>query len=1373
MFAVRSCQLLLLCATLAGAVASFAQDKALLEGDVSKVVNSQGVPIAGVVLKLENKKLQNESQGLLRTYSSDSEGLYYFFDLTPSDDYVISATAEPSLQCWFPSIDGTQKYAAQKFSVNVGEKKYLLPPVVCEPKAVSAPAASPSLTPGGGDAGQQQTPPSGPPSPAPSANVMQSIAEQRPIALDTLSTSLSTVISNDQLRTLPLYNRNFLALGLLSISTHDVQAGSTLAGASFSISGQQPTTNDFLLDGMNNLASSNNQAIPFQVNDAVQEFRVVYANSDAQFGRNLGGVANIVTQRGTSNFHGSVFGFFNSASLNADSPLSVYGNSGFAQAAAYAGALDSAPAQAYYPFSPQSTEPIYSPTTYNQYVATVKALGQNCTTPGARLGSPQCYQLFDPAAVLAGHDIHYQPFSSQQFGARAGGSFLKKWFWFGDYEGTRIDNPNPILDRVPSSFDRSHLSEFASGTPGYQDALIAQNVLALYPQSNVVAVPGVLEFYQGQAPNYTNVDNYLVRLDFNQSDKSSWTVRYNLQDLHQLHDDSLPTSTAYPGNGSYTSALNQSLVLSFTHQFSPNLANEARVGFTRFQVLETPQDQNFNASNVGLPSGPMPTFVLSGLDPQYAGAKPGVPGGFAGWYNSFWASSLAGPYTPVTPSLDGLFPFAQIGAPLGSPGQRRDTEGQYVDNVSLTKGRHYLRMGGGFQNLQNIFIADGFSRGLVVSSDIGEFTSDSATCNFPTGSPINPCSQAAFSSPSFDYALHQQAPYRGLFNSYIWSGYIQDTWRAKSHLTVNLGLRYEYFSVPSETNNQIWNYDPAANGLVQQNHSQVFDPFSFNCAATSFSQLDSVYPANAAALPWRCQPTASYNLQSSKANFGPRVGLAWSNSDATTVIRGGYGLFYDQLPVSGIAQLMFNRPTPSNFTNPQAIYGQSFLSPYCGSMGQCGLGNSSLVTIDPNKAVSQVATVPFGISAINAHQFQSPRSQQVNVSVEQQVTQKLSLEIAYVGNFTSRIPAITNAGFNNEWFCTNSAGAPIPGEQNPATNCDSFSYLPIQTLSDAAHGDYNAFVVQAHTRGWHGLYANAAYSWSKAMDDASQVNFSLIPTSLFTQLYGLQFYGLANPSVFGIGQTTLFAPAGFMTPSSFPPSLNNLLNAGLNTTGAGQVNATPYGVPQDPTNYLHNDYGTSDLNLTNRLVIDFAWNLPWRQSSKLLGGWTVSGILLAESGQPFTIFTGPLGGELTQRVNLTGLLPTTTGNPNAYIGQTSSISMPSLACATAEPAESYYVQGQILFSGTAGTPCLGNSARNGFSGPAYVNFDTAVQKNIRVSERFSLISRAEFYNLFNRANYYNPISAYSLNGVTTNPQFGEIKSAHDPRRIQLALRLNW
>ena len=73
------------------------------------------------------------------------------------------------------------------------------------------------------------------------------------------------------------------------------------------------------------------------------------------------------------------------------------------------------------------------------------------------------------------------------------------------------------------------------------------------------------------------------------------------------------------------------------------------------------------------------------------------------------------------------------------------------------------------------------------------------------------------------------------------------------------------------------------------------------------------------------------------------------------------------------------------------------------------------------------------------------------------------------------------------------------------------------------------------------------------MDNAAQINFSIIPTSLFTQIYTLQFYGLANPSVFGIGNTTRFLVQELTPPpiSAFPPSLNTLLNAGLTTTGAG------------------------------------------------------------------------------------------------------------------------------------------------------------------------------------------------------------------------------
>ena len=95
-----------------------------------------------------------------------------------------------------------------------------------------------------------------------------------------LSVSLGANISNQQLRVLPLYNRTFLALGLIQPGVHDVPQGSPLQQAGFSIAGSQPTSTNFLLDGVDNVASSNNQAIPFQINEAVQEFRVIYAAPD-------------------------------------------------------------------------------------------------------------------------------------------------------------------------------------------------------------------------------------------------------------------------------------------------------------------------------------------------------------------------------------------------------------------------------------------------------------------------------------------------------------------------------------------------------------------------------------------------------------------------------------------------------------------------------------------------------------------------------------------------------------------------------------------------------------------------------------------------------------------------------------------------------------------------------------------------------------------------------------------------------------------------------------------------------------------------------------------------------------------------------------
>src|SRR5208283_2151138 len=138
-------------------------------------------------------------------------------------------------------------------------------------------------------------------------------------------------------------------------------------------------------------------------------------------------------------------------------------------------------------------------------------------------------------------------------------------------------------------------------------------------------------------------------------------------------------------------------------------------------------------------------------------------------------------------------------------------------------------------------------------------------------------------------------------------------------------------------------------------------------------------------LPWRCKNTASGNfLHASATQFEPRVGVLWSNADASTVVRAGFGIFYDQLPTSQIARLMFNRPTSLNINTPQAIYGQNFNSFYCGSAvvgqspGQCAFGNASLAGVNQGTTVYQSAAEPFGISAVDSNNMNSPMSRQVS-----------------------------------------------------------------------------------------------------------------------------------------------------------------------------------------------------------------------------------------------------------------------------------------------------------------------------------------------------------------------------------------------------------
>jgi len=358
------------------------------------------------------------------------------------------------------------------------------------------------------------------------------------------------------------------------------------------------------------------------------------------------------------------------------------------------------------------------------------------------------------------------------------------------------------------------------------------------------------------------------------------------------------------------------------------------------------------------------------------------------------------------------------------------------------------------------------------------------------------------------------------------------------------------------------------------------------------------------------------------------------------------------------------------------------------------------------------------------------------------------LEVGYVGSLGRHMPVVNNGNFAHEWDAS-------------TLLIDNFTTTPIFSMANAGDSDYHSFMGRVRVAEWHGLRFNATYTWSKATDNIASSQLPLLPVPGPDMLLGYQLTGTQNFTPYCIYLNDpvfcLIAPATF-------PNINFVPSA-VTTTGGGAVYTTPYNIPQDPFNYLVNDHGRSDFDSKHRLVLDYTWEVPGAKSSALKGNWAVSGIFVAQSGQPFTIFSGPMLGEVTQRASASGAVAVS-NDPNGAISTLNLLPATSTCPAPTFPF--------TLFLPAAGTACTGNTARNAFTGPSYVNMNLALQKGFRLfGEGRMLTLRAEFYNLFNRANYYNPISTLSTDGSHLNPDFGKIKSAHDPRQIQFGVRYSW
>lgn len=555
-----------------------ATQNALVTGTV---YDQAGGPVAGATARLINAGI-----GYSQSQQTDDNGTYTFTAVPPAEGYMLSVEKS-----------GFATEIRQDLEVSVGDNKLVLPPFILQP--VAAPPPPPPVEPG--------KPPVAPPTPPvpPPVAVKPPAPTARPtrapsVSLDLVSSTAGGVIDSRTVRTLPLAGRDFLDLALLVPGTYPVEQGSALEGASIVVNGVRANMNNFLLDGVDNNDYTINQSLPFQIVEAMQEFRVQTSGSAAEYGRSGGAQINTISRTGSNVFHGTLFGFARNSAISARNFFSAY-NGG----------------------------------TFDQY-------NRELMLENESFGHSYLVMTDDPAVATL-YERHLPKVNQVQFGANAGGALKKdKVFGFFNWEGFRVSNPRPVFEQAPPLCVRSN--ELASSatcfdSPGLTLDPTALNLFNLYPRPYVSSTTAEIDpnydgFFAGESANKTATDNLLGRVDWRMSDRVSMSFKHNLQWINQTQGGAVPATETYPGSGTSVTGLNQNFSYNYVHQITPRTTNEFRLGWNRFRLQTRALDRTVDPAALGLYNVPaglgLPSLHVGGIFSTFApyatlGADPSVP----------------------------------------------------------------------------------------------------------------------------------------------------------------------------------------------------------------------------------------------------------------------------------------------------------------------------------------------------------------------------------------------------------------------------------------------------------------------------------------------------------------------------------------------------------------------------------------------------------------------------------------------------------------------------------------------------------------------------------------------------------------------------
>ena len=1009
--------------------------------------------------------------------------------------------------------------------------------------------------------------------------------------------------------------------------------------------------------------------------------------------------------------------------------------------------------------------------------------------------------------------IPVNPLAFEEYGGTFGGPIKKdKLFFFAAYEDQRYNTANNIQVSVPitgapgtASTNLVQACQTAldvgapgSGIPGSLTALSAQltgivvgPTAAGHPNGTCVPntsasagplYPGLFPVNPGTSasgpifiPNglsSTNqIDSGIIKVDYHLNEKHSLDFTYFMSPGNGLLNDNNAEVNPRWETDQYARA--QFFAGNWT--FTPNSAwvNEVRVGYSHYyQTYLSPDNQN-----------PADYTFTNGTYHYYSGITNPLYWGFPGLTISGFEGAL-GARSPKYVGPDGVLSL--------------------TDHISYLRGKHTFMFGGEILENQSTTVVTANTAGPIGFDDLPDFFAGfpNGPCNiagFTAAHPTYPTCPGGGSASLLTGNLARHFTYQG------YAGFLQDDWRVRSRLTVNLGLRYEIDTVPKELDNLQGNFlAGTTSGLAQVGAGE----------------------------------TSPYNGDHN--NFSPRLGIAWDVfGDGKTVLRAGGSLIYEMLTLDvldNIGNSFGLRVTPTGdalYKNcaGSTIPGSANSSCQVASPGNIAVANYSFGSTPvannyapgdipyqwannspSNPLYSTVAAcgdgtgalptgfVPQPCNAIAVNQnLRTPYVSNWTLDLQRQISNGLSLDIGYVGNHGTKLlgvidenqPLSTTANvagvgpvtFGPAWTAASLATcAATVNLTKPTCKVSEgavqaarpyFSQYPylatIDYYSNIQDSNYNGLQAVLTARNYHGLTLTTGYTYSRALGEASDQGPAVALGSIFSPVnsYGNLHAQLYGPTNFDVthrvtisGVYQLPGKKGFgQALEGWSLEFTTMIQSGM-----------PWGVVDTTTDFA----GTGEFNVRNVAgnegsQWDFFGNTHDFQANDNFYNATAPApgrSPLSPNGVPF--YAGA--------TNPTCLKYAQQGGPLQVA------SLKNLGC--------YALGGSVLIPPAYGG--YGTSSQRLFRDQGFRNFDLSLSKAFTFKERYTAQFRAEFFNIFNMTNFQNPYglvgSAPNLNPSTAGVSgtgFGYVTATPDvaasnpglggggPRNIQLGLKLTF